>query len=209
MSVLSFEGTHPILYGTATLTAGVRHARGYLARPDLEGAFPGVLVVNADLGSAQKDLCRMLARHGYAALAPDLGAWSGALAVGIGFMTSADWLTQQGTAALAFGEGGLALVSQPPDRLGALGLIGVPIQRRVELGGVRVLGLYGGDDLFVVGGGLTRLRRDLPEASWVVYREAGPGFFWGDHDTYREAAAADATSRILAFLSAWQPAPAP
>lgn len=208
VTVLSFEGTHPILYGTATLTAGVHHARGYLARPDLKGAFPGVLVVDAQLGSAHKNLCRMLARHGYAALAPDLTTQSEALAIALGFLQSATWLKRPGIAGLAFREGGLALVAQPPARLEALCLVGVPIQRRVWLRGVRVLGLYGGADSFVERGGLTRLRTDLADASWVLYPGVDAGFFWGEQAGDR-AAAADATSRLLAFLTDWQPPPPP
>lgn len=74
MSVLKGEGKHPILFGSTSIPAGTRIHRGYLARPDLAGEWPTLVLVADAYGvtSSVKDLCRRLARHGYAALAPDL-----------------------------------------------------------------------------------------------------------------------------------------
>jgi carboxymethylenebutenolidase len=58
---------------------GTRTHHGYLARPDLTGEWPTVIVVGSEWGvtSAVKDLCRRLARHGFATVAPDLFGGSG------------------------------------------------------------------------------------------------------------------------------------
>ncbi len=47
---------------------------GYLARPEGDGPFPGVIVVQEwwGLDDHIQDVCRRFAREGYAALAPDL-----------------------------------------------------------------------------------------------------------------------------------------
>jgi carboxymethylenebutenolidase len=74
VSVLRGEGRVPILYGSRSFPVGTLTHRGYLARPDLTGEWPTVLVVPSEWGvtSAVKDLCRRLARHGFATVAPDV-----------------------------------------------------------------------------------------------------------------------------------------
>lgn len=74
MSVLKGEGSVVILYGTTSIPSGPRSYSGYLARPDLTGEWPTILLVPSSWGitSSVKDLCRRLARHGFAVLAPDL-----------------------------------------------------------------------------------------------------------------------------------------
>ena len=73
MSVLKHEGTVPILFGSTAVTVGTITRNGYLARPDLAGRFPTVIVVPGVRGltSSVKDLCRRLARWGLAAVAAD------------------------------------------------------------------------------------------------------------------------------------------
>lgn len=74
MSVLPSEGTHVILYGGINIPAGTQVHSGYLARPDVGGSFPTVVVVHDRDGvdSSTKDLCRRLARHGFTAVSIDL-----------------------------------------------------------------------------------------------------------------------------------------
>ena len=74
MAVLSHEGTYPILYGPWPIPVGTQHRDGYIARPDEAGKFPVVLVVPDlnGLGSFEKDICRRLARSGFAALSLDM-----------------------------------------------------------------------------------------------------------------------------------------
>lgn len=79
MAVLPHEGAYNILYRGYGLPVGSTFAEGYLARPDRIGRYPIVLVLPDifGVGSHEKDLCRRLARHGYAALALDLYRGSG------------------------------------------------------------------------------------------------------------------------------------
>lgn len=74
MSVLPGEGDTVILYGSTDIPIGARVLGGYLARPDLEGEWPTVVVLPSAWGitSSVKDWCRRLARHGIAAIVPDL-----------------------------------------------------------------------------------------------------------------------------------------
>lgn len=74
MSVLKGEGRVPILFGSTSVSVGSRLHRGYLARPDLGGQWPTILLVAPAWGvtSSVKDICRRLARQGLAVLAPDL-----------------------------------------------------------------------------------------------------------------------------------------
>lgn len=70
---MSHEGEYNILYRGYGMPVGSAFAEGYLARPDRIGAYPVVLVIPDIFGvtSFEKDLCRRLARHGYAAIALD------------------------------------------------------------------------------------------------------------------------------------------
>lgn len=74
MSVLKGEGRFPILFGTTSISGRTRVHSGYLARPDLSGEWPTVVLVPGRRGvsSSVKDLARRLARHGLAVIAPDL-----------------------------------------------------------------------------------------------------------------------------------------
>lgn len=74
MTVLKGEGTHPILFETASVPVRAVTHTTYRAVPDLKGEWPTVMVVGGakGLSSQVRDLCRRLARHGIAAVAPDL-----------------------------------------------------------------------------------------------------------------------------------------
>lgn len=74
MTVLKGEGKVPILFGSLSISAGTLIHSGYLARPDLTGAWPTILLAPSAWGvtSAIKDICRRLARHGFVVVAPDL-----------------------------------------------------------------------------------------------------------------------------------------
>ena len=76
MSVLKHEGTHPIRFETASVPVRTLTHTVYRAIPELRGEWPTVMVIGGDKGlsSPVRDLCRRLARHGFAALAPDLYA---------------------------------------------------------------------------------------------------------------------------------------
>ena len=74
MSVLKGEGRVPILFGSTSVAVGSRVHGGYLARPDLGGEWPTIVVVSPAWGvtSSVKDICRRLSRQGFAVIAPDL-----------------------------------------------------------------------------------------------------------------------------------------
>jgi carboxymethylenebutenolidase len=62
------------MYGTFRVPVGSGYRPGYLSRPDEAGRFPAVLAFPGvgGLKSYQKELCRRLARRGFACLAIDL-----------------------------------------------------------------------------------------------------------------------------------------
>ncbi|MBW3666486.1 MAG: dienelactone hydrolase family protein, partial [Actinobacteria bacterium] len=68
MAVLPHEGTYPIMYGSWPIPVGSGHRTGYISRPDEEGRFPVVFVLPSLEGVTgfEKDLCRRLARRGFA-----------------------------------------------------------------------------------------------------------------------------------------------
>jgi dienelactone hydrolase len=74
--VLKGEGTYPILFETTSVPVRTRTHTAYVARPGLAGEWPTVMLVGGakGLSSPLRDLCRRLARHGFAAVAPDLYA---------------------------------------------------------------------------------------------------------------------------------------
>ncbi|MDP8959469.1 MAG: dienelactone hydrolase family protein [Actinomycetota bacterium] len=74
MSILPGEGKHLIVYGSLRLPSGTQMHEGYLARPDVVGSFPTVLVAHDIFGltSHERQVCRQLARHGLVAVAIDL-----------------------------------------------------------------------------------------------------------------------------------------
>jgi carboxymethylenebutenolidase len=76
LAVLAHEGTYPILYGSTGIPVGSGYRRGYVARPDQVGRFPGVILLPglSGLGPHERDLCRLLARRGFATVAVDLHA---------------------------------------------------------------------------------------------------------------------------------------
>jgi carboxymethylenebutenolidase len=73
MAVLPHEGTFSIMYGSWPVPIGATLRTQYLARPDVAGQFPVVMVLPTldGLTAFEKDLCRSLARVGIAALALD------------------------------------------------------------------------------------------------------------------------------------------
>lgn len=74
MSVLKGEGKVEILFGSTSIAARSRVHGGYLARPDRAGEWPTIVLVAPAWGvtSSVKDVCRRVARHGFAVIAPDL-----------------------------------------------------------------------------------------------------------------------------------------
>ncbi len=160
MSVLKGEGRVPILFGTTSVPAGPLTRTAYLARPDLAGEWPTIVMVSSVWGltSSIKDIARRLSRQGFAVLAPDLydgeppprsapfeqaadafsalgPGWVRAVLSDVaGFITnpSGFWSNAaSGFGLLGFGSGGLHAAHALVDGMGeALSLVGSPLVER-------------------------------------------------------------------------------
>ncbi len=208
MSVLPHEGTHPILYGTIAVPAGPRVHTGYLARPDLGGAYPSLALAadGSGLTSGIKDVCRRIARHGVAVVAPVITPGNDGLRL---LRDARAYLRRPGTkwshpdrvvvagigagaeAAIAAAEGAAAAVVVSP-RFGGED----PPRCAVPL-----LGLMVRDAPELTDGALQRLREVYPRAELVVYQNAAAGFLDVGDDSYDDAVATDAIRRIVSFVT--------
>lgn len=204
MSVLKGEGTTVMLYGSTDVSTGSRSYPGYLARPDLRGEWPTVVVTSPLDGAASsvKAICRAIARHGVAAVAPapggldpfigfitnPAGHWSNA-EYGFGILSVGDGSTADTTAAVASGlVSSLALVDPTLDQatLGLLTEVAVP-----------VLGCSGREGL----AGLEDARAAAPHAEWVVYDGVGAQYWNINADGYDRVAAEDTRDRVIEFFA--------
>jgi carboxymethylenebutenolidase len=130
VSVLPFEGTHPILFGGARVVDGTRIRDGYLARPDVAGSHSVVVLVPpiAGLTSGVKDLCRRIARHGIAAFAMDPYRGKGPGRRGTADEAAAAYAAASDARAARDLDGTVRWLRSPgtewadPDRVGLLGI---------------------------------------------------------------------------------------
>lgn len=81
-AVLSVSADDPAIAVSDTTYDSETKITAYLARPAIEGAFPGVIVIHENRGLTDhiKDVARRLAKAGYVALAPDLASRMGGTA---------------------------------------------------------------------------------------------------------------------------------
>lgn len=234
MAVLSHEGTYPIMYGAVPIPVGAGHRSGYLARPDEAGKVPVVYVVpDLDgMGSLDKDLCRRLAREGFAALTVDLYDSPGdgldlynrltdedALAVldelhQFVLSDDVDWNTGDMAGLLASDVGGrfglIKAATRPWVR--SLVLCYTPLtgdeEREHQVASyldhipVPVLALYGADDDLIDSASVDEAQRRNEHGQWLLYDGAGHGFLDIDGAGFDQAAADDAFARIVAFFRA-------
>ena len=203
MSVLKGEGTTVILYGSTSVSTGSRSHPGYLARPDLMGEWPTVVVVSPsyDAASSVGDICRLIARHAMAAVAPGPGG----LSAFVKFIINPAGLwsnAEHGFGLLAFGDGSLTAVEHAASSplVASLALVDPVIgDRAVALLGdvdVPILGTSGREVL----DGVELAREAAPHAEWVVYDGVGAQFWNINADEYDVGAAEDTTDRVLEFL---------
>lgn len=196
MTVLEGEGRVPILYGPQALpTPPYRSV--YLSRPDLGGRYPPVAVVHGVDGatSSAKSVCRRLARHGYAAVAGEIGDYDTAVAA-----IEEDWeeWATGHLAVLGTGDGmphAQALAARHGAALILLG--GAETVDRDALGPASgpILALLAGE-----AGDVRTLHEAAGRGQWVRYGDAGPGFHDENSADFRSASAEDAFERIIAFL---------
>lgn len=204
MSVLKGEGTTVILYGSTSVSTASRQHGGYLARPDLMGEWPTVVVVSPTdgTGPAVRECCRLLARHGIAAVAPD----SGGLEAYVGFVTNpaGHWSNaEDGYGLLAFGDGAEAALrhASASGLAASVALVGPALDEDTvgAFAGVRVplLACSADGD----GDAIDRARAAAPHGEWVIYRDAEPRYWDIDAAGFAPTAASDTSDRVLGFFA--------
>lgn len=239
MAVLAHEGTYPIMYGPIPLPVGTAHRNAYLSRPDEAGTFP-VVIILPDLGgmdSFEKDLCRRLARSGFAAIAIDLyrsdddplTAYNDLsdpraitdLEETYKFIMSddVDWNAGDRFGLLGVDVGGRFSIVQAARSswVASLAVAYTPLtgdeSREYPVADflghltVPVLGLYGADDELIDPASVDAAQNLNPHGQWLLYEATGHGFLDPTHDGYNEASAEDAVARLIAFFQATLPKP--
>lgn len=239
MAVLSHEGTYPILYGRLPIPVGAGHRDGYLARPDAAGEVPVVVVVpDLDgLGSLEKDLCRRLAREGFAAVTVDIYGGDGdglelyntvsddqvltVLEELHQFIASDDvaWNVDDTVGILGLDTGGRFALAKAATRpwVRSVAVCYTPLtgdeDREHQVADyldhlpIPVLGLYGADDELIDSVTIDEAQRRNEHGQWLLYEGAGHGFLDIDGDWFDQSAADDAFARLLAFFRATLPDP--
>lgn len=234
MAVLSHEGTYPIMYATWPIPVGAGHRNGYIARPDEAGKVPVVFVVpDLDgMGSFEKDICRRLAREGFAALTIDLYGGTGEsldlynsltddralyiLDEVHQFLVSEDvaWNVEDRVGILATDVGGRfgLIKAATRDWVRSLALCYTPLtgdeERGHQVAGyldhlpIPVLGLYGADDEWIDTSTVDEAQRRNDHGQWLLYEGVGHGFLDMDGENFDQSAADDAFARLVAFFTA-------
>jgi carboxymethylenebutenolidase len=234
LAVLSHEGTYPIMYGPVPVPVGTAHRNGYLARPDESGLVPVVFVIPGldGLGSLEKDICRRLARVGFAAVSIDLYGRQGdgldlyntltdedalyALDELYQFIVSDDvsWNIDEKIGVLALDVGGRFGIIKAATRawVASLTLCYPPLtgdeERAHQVADyldnlpVPVLAMYGADDDLVDASTVDEAQRRNEHGQWLLYEGVGHGFLDIDGDGFDQSAADDAFARLVAFLKA-------
>jgi carboxymethylenebutenolidase len=222
------------MYGSIPIPVGAAHRTGYLSRPDESGTVPVVFVLpDLDgLGSFEKDLCRRLARAGFAALSVDLYGRKGEVLDLYHetsdesilhvidelhqFVVSDDvaWNVEDRVGILACDVGGRFGLIKAATRewVKSLLLCYTPLTGDEERGHqvaeyldhlpVPVLGLYGAEDDLIDVSTVDEAQRRNDHGQWLLYEGVGHGFLDIDGDGFSQGAADDAFARILAFFKA-------
>lgn len=232
MAVLAHEGTYPIMYGSWPIPVGAHHRTGYIARPDEAGKFPVVFVVQDinGMNSFEKDLCRRLARRGFAAVTIDMYRDKGDPIDSYNLLSDSraladldelhefivsddvDWNVSGNVGILATDVGGRFGLIAAATREWAKSLVVVytPLtgdeEREKQVADyldhlpIPVLGLYGADDELIAPETVDEAQRRNDHGQWLLYQDAGHGFLDIDHENFDQAAADDALARVFAFF---------
>ncbi len=221
MAVQTGEGTVDIIFHGTSVPAGPRTLGGYIARPDGAGEWPTVMVFGASPvpTSSLKYICRVLARHGIAAFAPDLTESARAnhsisRAVAAFLQNPAgDWSNAEfGFGVLAFGDGlrdAAALTASDPN-VEAWAAVGASVDedaladlKRAAVPGLVIVSR--GDASVDVDEVVSR-KNDLPKTTLVVYPTGDTGFWDDAAPGYDDGRATDTLDRLIAFFSEQLPA---
>ncbi|MGH8945961.1 MAG: dienelactone hydrolase family protein [Acidimicrobiia bacterium] len=232
--MLPHEGTYPIMYGSSPVPVGASQPTAYIARPDEEGRFPVVFVLPGLKGMTgfDKDLCRRLARAGFAALSIDFyrageepldsyNRLGDRNALGYidelhDFVISDDveWNSSQGVGLLGTDVGGRFALIAAATRNWVRSVVAVSAPLTGDEGRkhqvsdyldhlrVPVLGLFGGEDDLIDATTVDEAQRRNDHGQWLLYEGAGHGFLDIDDPQYEAGAAEDAWARVLAFFQA-------
>ena len=229
MSVLKGEGSVPILFETRSVTNGALTHETYLARPDLSGEWPTVVVVPSAWGltSSIKDVSRRLARRGVAAVVVDVyrgappprdadpaaaqdamarassaGA-SRAVADVVRYVRNPAgfWSNaERGLALLGVGDGGSLAIDAATVTDSALILVASLLPAdRAAALTAPFLGLVGRDGEVVSAEDISAARAAAPHGEWVIYDGVGQYFLDDHRDGFDLNAYEDAVERIAAF----------
>jgi carboxymethylenebutenolidase len=237
MAVLPHEGTHSIMYGGWPLPIGSSLRTQYLARPDAAGRFPVVLVMPTldGLSGFEKDLCRMFARWGLAAIAINFYRQSGEPLDAYDalpdrqalrdldeiheFIVSDDvsWAVSGDLGLLGLDVGGRFALIAGATRSWArsVAVAYAPLtgdeEREYQVASyldnlpVPVLGLYGTDDDLIAVETVDEAQRRNEHGQWLLYEGAGHSFLDADADQYSADATSDAVPRLVEFFKATLP----
>ncbi|MCL1594238.1 MAG: hypothetical protein M3132_07810 [Actinomycetia bacterium] len=217
MAVQAGEGTTEIIYGTTSIPAGPVTLGGYLARPDGRGEWPTVLIYGPEPHptSSVKNICRVLARHGIAALAPECTSdhvLNKRIALQVaGFISDpgGTWSNAQfGYGVLGIGAGTYdASANATGDgRVAAIAVVGGVLDERVEeevsVSDIPSLFVASrGDDSNDVENSLDR-QQALPRMKFVIYPADAPAGWWNDEaEGFDEERASDTWDRVIAFFA--------
>ncbi len=220
MAVQAGEGTEDIIYGSTSVPAGPRVFGGYLARPDGQYEWPTVLVYGpaASPTSSIKNICRVLARHGIAAMSPDLAGGpepdrriGRAIANFIG-APNGDWSNAEyGFGVVAFGSGASAAarLAATDARVVAVAIVGSSLDDSVvedlAVAATPVLFIGSrGDEEADVDSSLAQRER-IPQATFVVYADGEHGFWNDDAPGFRPDRFDDVVARLVEFLASELP----
>lgn len=216
MAVQLGEGTIEIIYGSISIPAGAQTLSGYLARPDGEGQWPTVLLFGPEPLplSSVKNVCRVLARHGIAALAPDVTTnheSNEVIASRVAsFATdpSGDWSNAHlGYGVVGYGAGiyDAAGLAATDERVVTQASVAATLDDRVgeDLVLAEIPGLWigsRGDASTDVDMSIS-WTSSLSRTMFVVHADPAEGFWNDDSDGYDEKTATDTIDRLIAFFA--------
>jgi dienelactone hydrolase len=210
------EGTIEIIYGSISIPAGAQTLSGYLARPDGEGQWPTVLLFGPEPLplSSVKNICRVFARHGVAALAPDMttnhesNALIASQAASFASDPAGDWSNAHlGYGVLAYGPGiydSSTLAANDVLVMAEASVAGTLDDRiRKDLVLAEIPGLWIGSrsDTSTDVDMSISWTDSLPRTMFVVHADATEGFWNDDSDGYEEKTATDTIDRLITFFA--------
>lgn len=218
MALLKGEGTHQILYGAADIFSGLRHNRGYLARPDHSGSFPTILLVHGHDGvtASVKAFARRLARYGLAVACPDLyrgrkSDWPADKAVASVLADVSHWIASSDTPWVQPGAVGLLAMDRATpaalsfaansDMVGGVVLISPVVDEGAEAPPIPLLGFFGKEDAVVGAEDRSRAQAELSSGEWVLYGGVGHGLIDEVASDYLWEVAEDIADRTVAHFT--------